>query len=549
MADLSKLSTDELLAMHAKAVAAPSDASDLSKIPTEQLLKMHAEATAEPKSIGKWAGSSGDALTRGIAQGATFGFADEATGAVGGLYDYVMGKLHQRGDIDLRDAYNARRETARRGDVEAKKEHPYVYNTGQAAGAVGTAVVPGLGALNVGKGAGVAQVIGKGALQGAIAGAGGANDLTDVPQDMATGAITGGAIGGTMYGVGKLVAPIAKALTPNALNTAAEQRAFKAAVGNQQKITEEIANQGRTNEIGRELLDSGVVGFGDRAADIAKNASALKSKAGGDIDRILTAVDTQSGQKLVDGHGIADNLRAYAQKIGGEGNASTIHRLEELAQSYEQRGPMSLLEAQVEKNSFKYRHGDPGATFDKEATNTIKGIIGDEMEQGVNRLTGGPAAPTLAEYLAAKNQYGAGATASTGAKKLAAREAKNATVGLLPTITGAAAAAPGIAKAIEHGSPALAAGSALLGGAVMAGHKLAQTRGNSALAVGLDKAANLSEAVSPYVAPVVNTVSAGVPRAATQFYLDLNNPMSRNVVPQSDPKKDAILRRINSLGK
>ncbi len=49
--DLSKLSTDELLAMRAKAVAvAPPPEGDLSKVPTEQLLKMRDQAVNAPEA-------------------------------------------------------------------------------------------------------------------------------------------------------------------------------------------------------------------------------------------------------------------------------------------------------------------------------------------------------------------------------------------------------------------------------------------------------------------------------------------------------------------
>lgn len=219
MPDLSTLSTDELLALHKQALsqpAAPKESVDLSGIPTDELLKMHKAAMtpvpAKPEGIDV-KGLANSAM-RGAAQGATLGFADEATAGVGGLYDYIQAKLGNRGDISLSDAYHTRRDAIRRADAASEAEHPWAYTGGQVGGALATAFVPGASALNVGKGASLGEAVGKGALMGGVAGAGNAKEITDVPSEATRGAVTGGAVGGALWGAGKGLSAIGRRVGP-----------------------------------------------------------------------------------------------------------------------------------------------------------------------------------------------------------------------------------------------------------------------------------------------------------------------------------------------
>lgn len=528
--------------------------------------------------------SVGDALMRGAAQGATLGFADEASARVNtvrdylakkyGLQDMIGGKPYKGWDDNV--AQNL--DMIRGRDQVAKDEHPVANVVGGIGGALATA--PLLSAAEglpvVGKVAAAINPaartskwgrIGAGAAMGGVAGAGESDyaptksfdDLKGFGKDVGKGVAIGGATQGILD---KVLPGIGNAVTgalPDKLKDIAERRAFKAAVGNQAKFMDEVQKQGRVNAIGRDLLDDGVVGFGDKARSIADKADIARKAVGGEMSDLFGKVD-QALPGSAQGPQIAAKLRAYASGMQGEGNQPVVNKLLDLADSYEGKGPINLAQAAQEKASFKYRPGDPGQTFDKEANNRVKGIIGDEMENAVGRYdsmlaqkaqpaaaasmqTGtGPVSNIPLEgsavlgdaeaagsgardaYEAMKSRYGSFATAGKAAEKLANRQEKNATFGLLPTITGAA----GIAAGAAHGSPMMALGGAGLGVA----HKVLRERGSSAMAVSADKLADVLQATpqvfGKYAGPLAKAAERGNQSlAATHFVLDQSDPAYR----------------------
>ncbi len=220
MPDLSNLSTDELIAMHQQMTqgqpASAPGSVDLSHVSTDDLIKMHREMTQPVKAKPEGVDVLGlaNAGMRGVAQGSTFGFADEATAGIAGLKDYVAGKMGLRGDISLPDAYHTNRDAIRNADAAAHEAHPWVYTAGNVAGGVATAFVPGANVLNVGKGAGALEAIGKGAAMGGLAGAGNAKEITDVPEEVGKGAVLGGVTGGVFHGIGKAAGAVVDKLSP-----------------------------------------------------------------------------------------------------------------------------------------------------------------------------------------------------------------------------------------------------------------------------------------------------------------------------------------------
>jgi hypothetical protein len=85
--------------------------------------------------------------TRGLAQGASMGFADEATGALEALWDKAT-KGDAKGFADL---YRQHRDESRANYDAAKKANPGTYGASQVGGAVATSLVPGLGEANLAK--------------------------------------------------------------------------------------------------------------------------------------------------------------------------------------------------------------------------------------------------------------------------------------------------------------------------------------------------------------------------------------------------------------
>ena len=160
------------------------------------------------------------AFGMGAAQGATIDFADEIVGGIGAL-----GAAFDPSDGAVKDNYTKYRDMVRAKDAQLKKESPYVYGTGQVAGAFApalatmggsvTAVAPAIadvGFMQAAKFAGKQAVKEgtKGAAIGAGAGVaqelGQAEQLSDVSADSlldaaGSGAAIGGLLGGGVSGL------------------------------------------------------------------------------------------------------------------------------------------------------------------------------------------------------------------------------------------------------------------------------------------------------------------------------------------------------------
>lgn len=366
---------EELAAAKASAASDPMFAP-----PTpEELAAARAPAPSKDTS----ALSKVNSAMRGAAQGGTLGFADELYGLVGGGINSV------KDDKPFGQSYREARDYARGKDAEAQADNPKTSMAGNVAGALSTAFVPGLGVLNAGKGATIAGSAAKGALAGGLSGLGNSEaDVTkgQLPQaavDTAKGAALGGFTGGAVATAGKV-------LNPTVMRYLGNKQAFKAAAGNNaaawDSVTPDVVQQR-----GKQLLDDGVVTFGANARTIADRAAGKANEAGQEIGNVLQTGDQAAAlpgagtvgpqqSQLVSGKAVADRLREYAKSVGGSGNKPMIQRLNEAADDLEARGNMSLGDAQVEKDSWRW---EPGSAVSKVAARKVKGIIGDEMENGV----------------------------------------------------------------------------------------------------------------------------------------------------------------------
>ena len=149
--------------------------------------------------------SQGESLLRGAAQGASFGLADEGTAHLGTIKDILL-----RDDLDLSqypEVYKSWRDVIRKRDAQAEKDNKGTFVTGQIGGGVLSSVIPGVGALNAGKGAKLGEVMTKSALQGGLGGYGSSesdnigDQLIDTAQGTAVGGIMGAAGRGVQKGV------------------------------------------------------------------------------------------------------------------------------------------------------------------------------------------------------------------------------------------------------------------------------------------------------------------------------------------------------------
>lgn len=132
-----------------------------------------------------------ESFLRGGWQGLTFGLGDELAGATDAVF---TDKTYEEG-----------RDESRRLNAAAEAANPKSYLAGDMGGSVATAFVPGLGALNAAKGARLAQVAGKAALQGGLTGFGKSEEESagGLLADTAKGAMIGGALGTAGHGLMK----------------------------------------------------------------------------------------------------------------------------------------------------------------------------------------------------------------------------------------------------------------------------------------------------------------------------------------------------------
>jgi hypothetical protein len=139
-----------------------------------------------------------EAGIRGLAQGLSFGFADEITAAAESA---LTGKPYRQAVEESRKEYE-----------KAAKERPGLTLGGEFVGGAASSFIPGVGVLGRGaqiaaaatKGKRIAEIARGGAQLGAVAGLGASEDITkplETAADVALGAATGGAVGA---GLGKL---------------------------------------------------------------------------------------------------------------------------------------------------------------------------------------------------------------------------------------------------------------------------------------------------------------------------------------------------------
>ena len=155
---------------------------------------------------------------RGALQGASLGFADEATGAVKAGIGALQGEKPS-----LKELYKQYRDIERKKNDEAQAQNPKSYMAGNIGGGVATAFIPG---LNIAKGATLGSAALKAGAIGAAAGLG-SSDAPDIQGDVVN-TVVGGALGA---GMGALGQKVGQALAPEAVQARASLQSLKALGG------------------------------------------------------------------------------------------------------------------------------------------------------------------------------------------------------------------------------------------------------------------------------------------------------------------------------
>jgi len=441
---------------------------------------------------------------RGLAQGASLGFADELTGGAEALWNKAKGNPEEFGRL-----YAQARDESRNAYKAAETANPKTYGAGELGGMIGTAFIPG---LNAGTGARLAATVGKGALQGGLAAAGNTeNDVlsqggaTDIAKGVGLGAL-GGAAG---YGIGKSTTAgfngLGKLLAGQGdnLNQVAENLAVKAtgATGKQaEKFSEGT---------GRELLDRGIVKFGDTPERIAERAAEAQTASGKNIGAALDELDSRGVNVSVDN--IAQTLKEKISALEGRPamNDLKLKLQKELENISELGNEIPISRGELSKRDYqgkvKWNADDFANTANSETSSAFK----KEVERAAS-----DADPEIAgRFLDDKKLFGTLAPVREAAEKRASQLNQSPYGGFGDLAAGGMAA--------NAGGPAAAA--------AVASRRFLAPRAASSLAVGADKIGDvLKQAPQMFgkFAPVLQNAaqrgSQGL--AATHFILQQTQP-------------------------
>lgn len=317
-ADLSKYTTAELQAMLAQSQpAAPAVGGDLSQVPTEQLQAMLPPATPEATPAPAQAGilgtgpeaapkptiaprSAGEALGRGILQGASFGFGDELSGGIGALIgsDPALGQTFDAPTLGGR--YQQARDFYRAKNRGAQEAYGKTYLGGQLLG--GIAAPGGLaarGATGLTGAARIAYLAKLGGATGALAGAGAAEgDFGDTLGSALRGGVTGAILSPLAdAGTRALAAPVAK--LASGLRTGAGYALSRVAGGIQRDVSP-TGGPAAFSRAGLQGYDEGLIRPWDFLPEpMSRQSARVAAYAKQSTDDIVTAIDNAGARVQV----------------------------------------------------------------------------------------------------------------------------------------------------------------------------------------------------------------------------------------------------------
>lgn len=457
----------------------------------------------------------------GAAQGASLGFADELEGAVKAGYE----KLTDLDKQDFTKQYGKHRDVARSRYEKASRENPKSFMAGEVGGGVATALVPGLGGASVGKMAAM------GGLQ--AAGLSKAEPLKNpeglgqFAKDVAGGAALGGA---AQYGISKLdkLAPYLKKV--------AEQRAVKAATGQNKRVIKEAVKSGRLQQMGRHLLEDEdpVISLISKSETIAPKLADKQAKIGAQIGEIAKEIDTVAPQ-AVDGKAISQRILDEAAKIPDLPQTRGVQqRMLDTAAQFEKMGNIDFKQAQLLKNQFKVSAMDhtQEATM-KSASNAMYGAVKDQMDDAAQMIAEmhpeERVRNLLGQYKTLKDKYGTYKVLNQAAKDQEAANISNRFVS--PSDYGLGIGAGTVAAITGATMPHAALLAA--GGAVV--NKVGRQYGSAFAAKSLNKIANMIQSTPEKLgryAPMLKKAmdQGGSTLAATHQLLMLKDPGYQKIV-------------------
>lgn len=563
------------------------------------------EDTTEIENAPKWDDtteiddiSQAESGIKGFVKGVTLGFAPaiagvmEAAGStvglrgMGGKFEDTRLESDREDEQSLIEIYRQGRDAKRQDYEAAQKANPGTFTTGEVGGGITTAFVPGLGALNAAKGAGVATVMGKGALQAGIYGLGDSKaDLTkgefvdaavDTAKSAALGAAGAGLIHGASKGVGYVGDKIADTKAwqrveewvsslPEAMQKKAREKAVEALnpILSQQ---ERLETSGRLDKVGQELLDNNILqgksGLPTGIKGIYNNLQNKTKEVGQEVGAHLQEAQDVFPELRWN----SDELAAVLREKAVEPNAKTAFwkGANAVGAEADQIESWNKKWTLPELNQYKSELGKRIKTWgndnlsDKKVYedmyNAVNGFIEDKVNKlGQHKVVGEKLPELLANgfknvnddskiaqfiesteepiksFKKSKNTYGALEDAEKIAKKASARESKNNDIGLTTWL----AALTGTGYGLATGDPTTAIATTL-GAAGARG--VARAYGNQTMAILLNKLSKAGPSLAKY-SGVLSKYASESPKALgpALYVLAKNDPEFKQFLNDNPP--------------
>jgi hypothetical protein len=278
------------------------------------------------------------------------------------------------------------------------------------------------------------------------------------------------------------------------LRKIANERALKAAVGQNKKVYKDLAKTGQLQKTGADLLEDGTIGWFSKAEDILPKAKAAKESYGSAIGEIGKEID-KLAPKAVDGSAIAVKLEATLADIPATPkNESVRNALQKEIDYYKSKGLMSFSEAQKLKGTYTFKPTDSTTqTLGQDVTNSARRAVSSEMDNAAAKIAQDPLIqPKTKEqielYKKLKSKYG---SMSTAVKAGQDRELSNLSNRFASPSDYAAGLGGGMAGVMAAGANPAAAVTGL---AAAGANKFARERGSAFAARTADKLAKIMAA-------------------------------------------------------
>lgn len=309
-----------------------------------------------------------ESFVRGGAQGASLGYADEITGALGAAKDKLAGS-----DQDLADLYRQERDDSRNNYASAETSNPKTYKTGEFGGGIASlALAPEATGLK-----GLAAL-------GAVSGLGNSNaDLTkgEVGQAAEDTAI-GGALGAGGHYVGKAISAI-----PGAFGSGVKKAMSSVLGPSVEAIDARLTNNSAIRQAGEEGLE----GIAE------KIPGAIGSMKGQMSDLATKATDTLRSEPSAEFGGMRkwslinqiskaqDELATNGQLIG-EAKQAAFNKLDNIKNSIAGiKGdmlPESTVKSLIQDIDPNINYADPLSGPANSALKSLRGSLSSQLKEG-----------------------------------------------------------------------------------------------------------------------------------------------------------------------